>query len=136
MSMEGEMTFARPLRLLLVDDEQGFTRVMAKRLSKRNVQATTAASGTEALRILRGQDFDAAVVDLKMEDMDGIEVLKIFKRMVPEMPVVILTGHGSELSAQEAMEAGAKGWLTKPYEIDELVAILASCVEIPGGSHG
>lgn len=136
MSASESDNLARPLRILLVDDEEGFTRVMAKRLAKRGVEAVTTASGTEALRVLRGQNFDAAVVDLKMEDMDGIEVLKIFKRMVPEMPVIILTGHGSEFSAQEALDSGARNLLTKPYEIDELMGVLEAVVQDAGGCHG
>ena len=78
------------IRILLVDDEVGFVDVVSKRLSKRNIDVTQALSGTEGIQALRGQDFDVAVLDLKMEDMDGIEVLRIFKKMVPEMPVIIL----------------------------------------------
>jgi len=84
------------IKLLLVDDEKGFVEVISKRMSKRNVEVTKAFSGSEAIQALRGQDFDVAVLDLKMEEMDGIEVLKIFKKMDPKMPVLMLTGHGSE----------------------------------------
>ena len=68
------------IKLLLVDDEKAFVDVIAKRMSKRNIDVTKAYSGTEALQALRKADFDVAVLDLKMEDMDGIEVLKIFKK--------------------------------------------------------
>jgi DNA-binding NtrC family response regulator len=56
-----------------------------------------------------------------MEDMDGIEVLKIFKKMDPNMPVIMLTGHGSEHSAREGKKFGAYDYLTKPYELDDLI---------------
>ena len=111
----------RPLKLLLIDDEKGFVEVMSKRLSKRNIQVTKAFSGTGGIQALRGEDFDVAVLDLKMEDMDGLEVLKIFKTMVPQMPVIMLTGHGSEEAAREGIRLGAFDYLTKPCELEELV---------------
>ncbi len=111
----------KPLKLLLIDDEKGFVEVMSKRLSKRNIQVTKALSGTGGIQALRGEDFDVAVLDLKMEDMDGLEVLKIFKTMVPQMPVIMLTGHGSEEAAREGIRLGAFDYLTKPCELEELV---------------
>jgi len=111
----------RPIRLLLVDDEAGFVDVMAKRLRKRTIHVVPALNGTEAIQVLRRQDFDVAVLDLKMEDMDGIEVLKIFQKMTPDMPVIMLTGHGSEVAAEEGITQGACSYLTKPCGIDELV---------------
>lgn len=116
------------IKLLLVDDEEGFVYVIANRLSKREIDTTKALSGTEAIQKLRGQDFDVAVLDLKMEDIDGIEVLKIFKKMVPEMPVIMLTGHGSERAAREGIECGAFDYLTKPCELEELVEKIRDAV--------
>jgi DNA-binding NtrC family response regulator len=109
------------IRLILIDDEAGFTTVMAKRLARRGLDVTSAFSGSEAIQALRKAEFDVAVLDLKMEDMDGIEVLKIFKKMDPGMPVIMLTGHGSEKSASEGMEYGAYDYLFKPYEFEELL---------------
>lgn len=111
----------KPIRLLLIDDERGFVDIIAKRMGKRNIAVTKAVSGTEGIRALRRQDFDVAVLDLKMEDMDGIEVLKIFKRIVPEMPVIMLTGHGSEQAAREGIQFGAFDYLTKPCELEDLI---------------
>jgi DNA-binding NtrC family response regulator len=109
------------IKLLLVDDEEGYVNVLANRLAKRKMQVTKSYSGSEAIQILRRQDFDVAVLDLKMEDIDGIEVLKIFKKMAPEMAVIMLTGHGSAKAAKEGLEAGAFDYLTKPCEFDELL---------------
>jgi len=109
------------LRLLLVDDEVGFTTIMAKRLTRRDMEVTTAFSGAQGIQALRTKRFDVAVLDLKMEDMDGIEVLKIFKIMDPNMPAIMLTGHGSEESAKEGIQHGAYDYLTKPYEFTELL---------------
>ena len=110
------------IKVLLVDDEVGFADILAKRLNKRNMDVTPVYTGTEAVQIIRKQDFDVAVLDLKMEDMDGIEVLKIFKKAYPEMAVIMLTGHGSEQAAKEGIEFGAFDYLTKPCELEDLLA--------------
>ncbi|MEJ2725722.1 MAG: response regulator [Deltaproteobacteria bacterium] len=109
------------IKLLLVDDEEGYVNVLSNRMSKRNIDVTKALSGTAGIRALRNADFDVAVLDLKMEDMDGIEVLKIFKKMVPDMPVIMLTGHGSAEAARDGMEYGAHDYLIKPCDFAELV---------------
>ncbi|MBW1680523.1 MAG: response regulator [Deltaproteobacteria bacterium] len=114
-------TNSEGIRLLLVDDEAGFVEVLSKRMAKRGIRVTKAHSGTEAIQTLRKNDFDVTVLDLKMEDMEGIEVLKIFKKMAPEMPVIMLTGHGSNQAAREGMQWGAHDYLTKPCELEELV---------------
>ena len=109
------------IRLLLVDDEQAFINVLGKRLARRGVEASLATSGAEAIQRLRSSDFDVAVVDLKMEGMDGIELLGVFKKMLPQMPVIILTGHGSERAAREGVRQGAFDYLLKPCELDRLL---------------
>ena len=80
------------IQLLLVDDEVAYVNVLSNRMGRRNIDVTKALSGTEGIQALRGKDFDIAILDLKMEDMDGLEVLRIFKKMVPQMPVIMLTG--------------------------------------------
>jgi DNA-binding response OmpR family regulator len=110
-----------PLRLLLIDDEKGFVSTLAKRLAHRHVDTTTASSGREGIQALRKADFDVVVLDLKMEDMDGLEVLKIIKIMAPALPVIMLSGHASEESAREGFDAGAFDYLTKPYDLRELI---------------
>lgn len=112
---------SKSIKVLLVDDEKGYLNVLSNRLSKRSFIPTKAFSGTEAIQILRRTDFDVVVLDLKMEDMDGIEVLKVMKRMVPELPIILLTGHGSHTAAKEGILAGAFDYLTKPCELTELM---------------
>jgi len=109
-------------KLLLVDDEVGYLDVLAKRLTHRGFKVTTASSGAEAIRALRNWEFDLAVVDLKMEDMDGIEVLKVLKKMDPALHVIILTGHGSERAARDGIAHGAFDYLIKPIGLDPLIA--------------
>jgi len=109
------------IKVLLIDDEKGFADILTKRLNKRNMDVTPVYTGIEAVQIIRKQDFDVAVLDLKMEDMDGIEVLKIFKKAYPEMAVIMLTGHGSKQAAKEGIEFGAFDYLTKPCELEDLI---------------
>ena len=109
------------IKLLLIDDERAYVRILAKRLTKRNFDVTTAFSGTEGIQAARKEDFSVAVLDLKMEDIDGIEVLKIFKKMAPDMQVIMLTGHGSEQAAREGVQFGAFDYLTKPCELEDIV---------------
>lgn len=122
------------IRLLLVDDEEGYVNILSKRLSKRNFEVTSALSGAQGIQALRSHNFDVAVLDLKMEDMDGIEVLKIFKKMVPGLAVIMLTGHGSEQAAREGVLSGAYDYLTKPCELEELVEKIRKAAK--GGGVG
>jgi len=110
-----------PIRVLLIDDEVGYVYVLSKRLSKRGFEVGKASSGSEAFQILRQRSFDVAILDLKMTDMDGIEVLKVLKKMVPELVVIMLTGHGSAEAAHEGIRLGAYDYLTKPCETEELI---------------
>ncbi len=109
------------MRLLLADDEKDFVNILAKRLKRRNIDVAKAFSGAEAIRALRGQEFDVALLDLKMEDMDGIEVLKMLKIMDPHLAVIMLTGHGSVEAAVQGSKLGAFDYLSKPYEFEELL---------------
>ena len=121
MTISSKNTDLGPVRLLLVDDEKDFVNILAKRFKHRNIDVTKAFSGTEAIQALRENEFDVAVLDLKMEDMDGIEVLKIFKIMDPRLAVIMLTGHGSAESAEQGLKLGAFDYLSKPCELEDLV---------------
>jgi len=109
------------VRLLLIDDEKDFVNILSKRIKRRNIDVKKTFSGAEAIQALRGQEFDVAVLDLKMEDMDGIEVLKMLKILDPELAVIMLTGHGSAEAAGRGIELGAFDYLTKPCELEELL---------------
>ena len=118
----------KKIKVLLVDDEKNFVEVLYKRLSRRNVDVTKTFSGTEGIQALRKVDFDVAILDLKMEDMDGLEVLKIFKKMYPKMEVIILTGHESEQTAREGLKYGAFAYLTKPCDFEYLIDTIRKAV--------
>ena len=108
-------------KVLLVDDEEAYVDVLFNRLKKRGFDVTKSYSGAEALQKMRLNTFDVAVLDLKMADMDGIEVLKVFKSMDPQMEVIMLTGHGSATACRQGMELGAFDYLMKPCRFDDLV---------------
>ena len=105
MNMERDQK--KRIEVLLVDDEEGYVSILSKRLSKRNICVTSALRASDAIQLLREKDFDVAILDLKMEDMDGLEALKIFKRVYPRMEVIMLTGHGSQKAATEGLSLGA-----------------------------
>jgi len=109
-------------KILLIDDEAVFTNNMSKLLIYRGYRVETADSGDRAIRILEEQDFDVIVLDLKMPGMDGITTLKEIKKLGLFTETLILTGHGSIDTALEAIKLGAYDYLTKPCDIDELVA--------------
>ena len=127
---ENENILKRRIKLLIVDDEKSFVKVLSKRLEKRNIDVTTTFGGAEAIQALRKVDFDVAVLDLKMEDMDGLEVLKIFKKMYEKMEVIILSGHDSEQAAREGIKHSAFAYLAKPCNFEELVNTIKKAIQV------
>ena len=125
---ENDTVDKKKIKLLLVDDEKRFVEVLYNRLSDRNIDVTMAFSGEEGIQALRKVDFDVAVLDLKMEDMDGLEVLKVFKKMYAKMEVIILTGHESEQTEQEGMAYGAFAYISKPCDFEELISTIRKAI--------
>jgi len=110
--------------MLLVDDESDFLESTSRALERRGFQVTRAQNGLSALAELERGTFDIAVVDVKMPGMDGLELFRTIRQRLPELPVVILTGHGSIRDAFQTTKEGLYQYLTKPCEIEEL-AVLA-----------
>ncbi len=110
-----------PVRVLFVDDEQEFALVLSKRLRRLGLTVGTANNGADALRLARDQEFDVAVLDLKMAGMDGLEVLRTLLILLPQIRVIILTGHGSSQMARQCLDEGAYCYLNKPCEFSKLV---------------
>ena len=109
------------LKLLLVDDEPAFLEPMAARLARRRISCSTAPGGEEALKLLREQHFDCAIVDVLMPAMDGLELLRRMRRDYPDTAVILLTGHASVELGVQGMELGAFEYLMKPVDLDELL---------------
>ena len=112
-------------RVLLVDDEEGFRVPMAERLELRGFDVVQADSGEAALRLARAdRDLDVVVLDFVMPGMDGGATLAELRRYRPEVPVVMLTAHGSVDRAAEMGRRGAFRFLAKPVPVDELAGVL------------
>lgn len=110
-------------RVLLVDDEVDFVETMAKRLKKRNLSISKAASGEEALEFLASHpEIEVVILDVKMPGMDGSETLKEIKRHYPLIEVIMLTGHATVRTGIEGMKLGAADYLSKPCDIEHLMA--------------
>jgi len=117
------------IKLLIVDDEEAFLDAIARRLEMRGFVVSKAINGKTALEVATKEQFDIALVDLKMPGMNGQELLEVLKRYHKFIEVIILTGHGSLDSAVECTKLGAFGYLPKPYEIDKLLDTLRRAYE-------
>jgi DNA-binding response OmpR family regulator len=111
----------KKMRVLLVDDEQEFVETMADRLKMRDLDARTVYDGEAALSVVKKEEPDVIVLDLKMPGIDGIETLRRIKKAYPKVEVIILTGHGSEKDEETARSLGAFDYVTKPVDLDNLV---------------
>ena len=112
------------IRLLLVDDEKQFLETICKRLELRNFEVTPVSSGEQAIEAARKNEFEIALVDLKMPGMGGEQVLEALKKEHKFLEVIILTGHGSIDSAIRTTKLGAYYYLQKPCELETLLQVL------------
>ncbi len=117
-------------KLLIVDDEKNMRTVLRRALSAEGYEVFEAATGKEALDVLTDVMPDLIVMDQKMPEMDGLTALKKVKRLLPSLPVVILTAHGNVQSAVEAVRAGATEYLTKPFDLDELKLVVSKALGV------
>jgi len=115
-----KIDFQAPSRVLLVDDEREFVQTLSERLLLRDMGSAVAYDGESALEMLREDEPDVMILDLKMPGIDGMEVLKRVKATQPEIEVIILTGHGNETDRETCMGLGAFAYLQKPVDIDIL----------------
>src|SRR6188474_673083 len=112
------------MAILLVDDEPLIRLSMVDALEAVGYDVRAAASGTEGLEVLRQKAFDLIITDLRLPGVDGLTVLKATKDKSPETEVVMITAHGSVESAVGAMKLGAFDYITKPFQMDELLLIV------------
>lgn len=119
----------KEIKILLVDDEVEFVTTLAERLRLRGFQPEMATDGEHALNRFRESDFDIVVLDILMPGMSGFEVLKEMKTVNPNIPVILLTGHGATKEGMEGMNMGAFDYLMKPINIEDLIKKFESAVE-------
>jgi DNA-binding NtrC family response regulator len=118
-----------PSRVLIVDDEKLIRWSIVERLSKEGLLCTEAGDGASASEALAREPIDLVLLDLKLPDTDGLTLLRQFQGQVPDLPVVMMTAHSSVDTAVEAMKLGAFDYLTKPFNLDELVLSVRRALE-------
>ncbi|WP_154063001.1 two-component system response regulator GlrR [Klebsiella grimontii] len=123
------MTIRKPARLLLVDDDPGLLKLLGMRLVSEGYSVLTAESGPEALRMLGRDKVDLVVSDLRMDEMDGLQLFSEIQKVQPGMPVIILTAHGSIPDAVAATQQGVFSFLTKPVDKDALYKAIDDALE-------
>lgn len=116
-------------KVLIVDDEERFRMTMCKLLSIKGVDAGTAGSGQEALEKIGQETYDVLILDIRMPDMGGLEVLSEVKKIDPFVEVIIMTGYASVDTAREIMKFGAYDYLLKPYDTDQLLEKIENAYE-------
>jgi two-component system NtrC family response regulator len=107
--------------ILIVDDEKNYPPILSAVLEDAGFETLTAYSGPEALAVLEDSDVDLVLTDMKMPGMDGIELLERVKTKDPELPVIMMTAHGTVEKAVEAMQKGAYSYLLKPFDNEQLI---------------
>lgn len=116
--------FQSPSKVLLVDDEREFAETLSERLMIRDVGTAVAHDGQSALSLIENDDPEVMIIDLKMPDISGLEILKKVKKTRPEIEVIVLTGHGSDADKDVCLNLGALAYLQKPVEIEELNEVI------------
>ena len=116
-------------KVLVVDDELNMRLVLGAMLKKEGYDVASAADGREALEILKSGRIAVVITDLKMPRIDGMELLRRITEHYPEVPVVMITAHGTVATAVEALKKGALDYVTKPFELDELKNVIAKAVK-------
>lgn len=116
-------------RILIVDDEPSILNVLSTLLKGQGHDCVPARGGEQAKDILRQEQFDLMISDIRMTPLDGLELLKLAKRMRPDMVVIMLTAYGSVETAVVAMKEGAFDYVTKPFKVDELLITVQRAIE-------
>lgn len=115
-------------RILIVDDELPIREMMQEILEREGYQAIAVGSGDEALSMAEGQDFDLLIADIKMPQMDGLELVQKFRELSPETIPMLITGHASVETAQMAVREGVYDYIVKPFERSDLCAAVAQAL--------
>jgi DNA-binding NtrC family response regulator len=109
-------------RILVVDDEPDMLHLLRLLLTERtNHQVETASSGLEAKGLLEAGGFDLVVTDMKMPDLEGLELMEVTRRRDPALPFIFITGFGSIETAVEAVRKGAFDYITKPFRKEQIL---------------
>ena len=116
--------------ILVVDDEKNYLLVLSEVLQDEGYEVLTAQGGHEALDIQKSSDLDLILTDMKMPGMDGIELLENIKALDPDLPVIMMTAHGTVDKAVEAMQKGAYSYILKPFDNERLTIYVKKAVSL------
>ena len=116
-------------RILIVDDEDGMRRLLGRVLTREGYETSTVGSGAEALRLVANDRFDLVVTDIKMPEMDGLQLLGELKAYEPSLPIIVMTAYGTIENAVQALRLGAYDYIAKPFENDEIKLTVAKALE-------
>jgi DNA-binding NtrC family response regulator len=122
-------TMRKTGKLLIVDDEEVALRNLEHVMRKEGYEVTTATTGTEAMSLIESRAFDLLLTDLRMENIDGMHLLKACKKRLPESEVIMITGYATTESAVMAMKEGAFHYIAKPFRLDEVRQVVAEALE-------
>jgi two-component system NtrC family response regulator len=116
--------------ILIVDDEKNYLTILSAVLEDEGFEILTALSGREALEVHKTSDLDLIVTDMKMPGMDGIELLKHIKSVDPDLPIIMMTAHGTIDKAVEAMQKGAYSYILKPFDNERLIIYVKKAISM------
>jgi two-component system response regulator AtoC len=118
--------------VMIVDDEKNIRFALKVTLEREGHNVDEAASGPECLEKIGMKPYDVVITDLKMDEMNGLELLKILKERAPEVQVIVITAYGTIDTAVEAMKMGAFEYIAKPFQPDEMVIVVSRALELRG----
>ena len=116
-------------RLLIIDDEKNILDLLEVVFKKEGYDVTTCLSAPKALEYIKDRDFDLILTDIKMPETSGMQILQHVKRVKPETPVIMITAFGTIKQSVEALQAGARNYIVKPFDVEELKIIVAQGLE-------
>ncbi len=119
----------RSMRLLIVDDEQNIRSAIARALTLKGYQAEEASNGRSALQLLQQSCYDLMLLDMRMPEMDGVEVMHRARQIQPDLPIIVLTGHATLESAIAAVKSDAIDYLLKPASLHDIVATVSNALQ-------
>jgi len=122
-------------RILIVDDEQSMCQYLSIMLQKEGYEVVAVQSGIDALREAKAKKFDLVITDIKMRELDGIQVLSGVKAIDPDVPVIIMTAYASQKSAIDAVNKGAFHYLIKHAKNDEIKMVVRNALEMRSVRH-
>jgi DNA-binding response OmpR family regulator len=118
------------IKILLVDDEEELVTTLAERLGYRGIKADFCLEGYDALNKMKSGGYQAVILDLKLPGMSGTDVLRHINSEFPDVPVLLITGHGSGMDTAEPPPEGAWDYLVKPVKLDYLVQRIRAAVGV------